>query len=118
MTSANDRQVAGSHYQSAYQHWDFVADTGMPYLLGCATKYLTRWRKKNGVQDLEKAIHYIDKAIEVGVYMEATPAVLRLTEVFIKEAVDGEVEGTIIREIVRGYYLSATGRIKELITTA
>lgn len=63
--SANNRQVAGDHYnQREYQHWDFVCDTNLHYILGNATKYISRWRKKNGIQDLEKAKHYIEKAIE------------------------------------------------------
>ena len=61
---ANDRQVGGEHYIKKYQHWDFVCDTGMHYLLGCATKYVTRWREKNGLEDLEKPIHYLEKAVE------------------------------------------------------
>jgi hypothetical protein len=32
--------------------------------MGCATKYVSRWRKKNGVQDLEKAKHYCEKLKE------------------------------------------------------
>jgi len=56
------KQVGGNHYQSNYQHWDFVrmALKGR-YLEGCATKYLYRWRKKGGIEDLEKAIHYLRK---------------------------------------------------------
>lgn len=64
VTSANDRQVAGTHYTLEYQHWDFVCDTGLHYLLANATKYITRWRKKNGIQDLQKSLHYIEKAKE------------------------------------------------------
>ena len=64
---ANNKQVGGGHYQGEYQHWDFVCDVNMHYLLGCATKYLVRWREKNGVEDLKKAIHYVEKAEEKGV---------------------------------------------------
>ena len=65
MSSANLKQHGGEHYKSRdYQHWDWVCDTGMHYLLGCATKYVSRWRKKNGVEDLKKAIHYLEKATE------------------------------------------------------
>jgi hypothetical protein len=62
MISANDRQVGGDHYKKEYQHWDFVTDTGLPYLLGCFTKYVTRWRGKNGMEDLQKSLHYLQKA--------------------------------------------------------
>lgn len=72
MSDANSRQVGGNHYKTgAEEHWDLVARYGVGYLEGCATKYVSRWRKKNGVQDLEKAIHYVDKIIEMrmmGVY--------------------------------------------------
>jgi hypothetical protein len=62
---ANERQVGGFHYAGGYQHWDFVHDAlhGC-YLEGCITKYVTRWRKKDGIRDLEKAEHYLDKLIE------------------------------------------------------
>lgn len=64
---ANARQHGGDHYQgSEYQHWDWVHDVKLGYLAGNATKYAFRWRKKNGIEDLEKAIHYIDKAQERG----------------------------------------------------
>jgi hypothetical protein len=38
------------------------------YLEGCTTKHVSRWRKKLGVQDLQKAEHYLDKLIEVATY--------------------------------------------------
>lgn len=64
----NDYQIDGDHYRNKkYQHWDFVCDTGMHYLLACATKYVSRWREKNGVSDLRKSLHYISKAIDKNV---------------------------------------------------
>lgn len=63
--AANDKQVGGSHYAAGLQHWDLIEKYGIGYLEGCATKYVTRWRKKNGKQDLEKALHYVDKLIEL-----------------------------------------------------
>lgn len=62
--NANSRQVGGSHYQSAYQHWDMVEDHNVGYLEANAGKYLVRWRKKGGIQDLEKARHYLVKLME------------------------------------------------------
>ena len=64
--SANDIQVAGTHYkQLKIQPWDYIAMNGIGYLDGCAIKYLTRWKDKGGVDDLRKARHYIDKLIEL-----------------------------------------------------
>lgn len=63
--TANDRQVGGSHYAGAYQHWDFVHDLNLDYWQACASKYVTRWRKKNGLEDLAKAPHYMEKRKEL-----------------------------------------------------
>lgn len=62
---ANSRQVGGAHYKSPLEHWDMVEEIGMGYLEGCATKYVSRWRKKNGLQDLEKGLHYVQKLQEL-----------------------------------------------------
>jgi predicted DNA-binding protein (UPF0278 family) len=64
MSDVNKYQVGGDHYKTPYEHWDFVLDTGMGYLEGCATKYVSRWRKKAGLADLQKAEHYIVKLME------------------------------------------------------
>jgi hypothetical protein len=63
--SANDKQVGGGHYGSPIQHWDYVVANDLDYFQGQITKYVTRWKKKNGVQDLEKARHFLDKYIEL-----------------------------------------------------
>lgn len=64
MSEANKKQVGGTHYQAAYQHWDFAMDYNLCHLAAAATKYLTRYMKKNGKQDVEKAVHYVEKWIE------------------------------------------------------
>lgn len=63
--SANDIQHGGDHYKSkTLQPWDVIIAWDMGFLDGNALKYLARYRSKNGKQDLEKAIHYIQKLIE------------------------------------------------------
>jgi hypothetical protein len=67
MQSANEKQVDGTHYRTrkgGVQHWDYCVDTNVPNLEYAASKYLTRWRKKNGLKDLAKVLHYIEKRIE------------------------------------------------------
>lgn len=65
MPSANERQVGGRHYQTPIQHWDYVVANNLDYFQGQITKYVTRWRNKGGIQDLEKARHFLDKYIEL-----------------------------------------------------
>ena len=63
--SPNERQVGGKHYAAEIQHWDFAASHQFDYFQGQITKYVTRWRRKNGLQDLEKAQHFLEKYIEL-----------------------------------------------------
>jgi hypothetical protein len=64
---ANSKQVGGSHYKvDGEEHWDRVYRLfGPGYLVGCITKYVERYSKKNGKEDLQKAIHYLEKLIEL-----------------------------------------------------
>jgi len=65
--SANDRQVGGLHYKNkGEEHWDRQFRLfGPGYLIGQITKYVERYQTKNGIQDLEKAEHFIQKLIEL-----------------------------------------------------
>jgi len=66
MTNALDKQVAGDHYKSlAIQPVEFIYANGIGYFEGNVIKYVTRWRQKNGIADLEKAKHYIELLIEL-----------------------------------------------------
>lgn len=62
--SANEKQVGGSHYREALQHWDIIVANNIPYLEAMALKYIMRHRRKNGKQDLEKAMHFLEKMVE------------------------------------------------------
>ena len=64
--AANSTQVGGDHYQSkAIQPWDYIISNNLGYLEGNVIKYVSRWKDKNGVEDLKKAQHYLAKLIEV-----------------------------------------------------
>lgn len=65
MAKANDKQIAGKHYKTSIECWDYIVANDVGYLDGNAIKYLTRWRKKNGLEDLKKAQHYLEKLIEL-----------------------------------------------------
>lgn len=43
--------------------WDVIIDQNMNFLEGSVLKYLWRYKEKNGVHDLKKAIVYINKII-------------------------------------------------------
>lgn len=67
----NNTQVGGDHYLSkSIQPWDAMEawlthDEFTGYLRGNVIKYIARYRDKNGIEDLQKASHYLAKLIEV-----------------------------------------------------
>lgn len=64
--AARDEQVAGSHYQRAIQIWDIVQVWELDFFRGSVLKYLLRAGLKGSkVEDLRKARHYLDRAIEI-----------------------------------------------------
>jgi hypothetical protein len=64
--NALDKQVAGSHYKDLpIQPVEFIHANALGYFEGNVVKYVSRWRKKNGIADLEKAKHYIELLIEL-----------------------------------------------------
>lgn len=64
--SSLNKQVAGNHYKDMkIQPIEFIHANDIPYMEGNAIKYLCRWRKKNGIADLQKAKHYIEMLIEM-----------------------------------------------------
>ena len=63
---ALDTQVGGNHYKDlVIQPVEYIHNNGIGYMEGCAIKYLTRWKKKGGIEDLKKARHYINLLIEL-----------------------------------------------------
>ena len=58
-------QVGGDHYKDmAIQPVEYIIKNNIPFVEGNVIKYVSRWRKKNGVQDLEKAKHLLDILIQ------------------------------------------------------
>jgi hypothetical protein len=65
MQTANLKQIGGTHYKTSYEHWDLAILLDMGPMEYASSKHVTRWRKKDGIKDLQKALHYLDKLIEV-----------------------------------------------------
>jgi hypothetical protein len=64
--SALDKQVSGSHYKDkAIQPIIYIHANNLGFCEGNVVKYVTRWKEKNGIADLEKAKHYIELLIEM-----------------------------------------------------
>ena len=55
------RQVGGSHYKNfIIQPYEFISKNNLSFFQGCVVKYVCRYMQKNGVEDLDKIIHYCE----------------------------------------------------------
>jgi hypothetical protein len=62
---ALSRQIGGDHYSKlAIQPIKYIEANRLGFSAGCVVKYVTRWRDKGGVADLEKAVHFLQMMIE------------------------------------------------------
>jgi len=66
----SDKVNHPEHYNKGIECWDYIVSHNMDFLQGSAIKYLTRFKHKNGIEDLKKARAFIDKLIEVEEYKE------------------------------------------------
>ena len=59
--SALDAQVGGDHYKKlGIQPIELIRDINANFFQGNVIKYITRYKDKNGIKDLEKAKHYLE----------------------------------------------------------
>jgi len=58
------KQIGGDHYMLPIQPIEYIVENDIPYREANVIKYVTRHAKKNGRQDIEKAIHYLEMILE------------------------------------------------------
>ena len=59
-----DKQEGGDHYQIPIQPIEYIVKNALGYREGNVIKYVTRHDKKNGAEDIKKAIHYLEMILE------------------------------------------------------
>jgi hypothetical protein len=60
------KQQGGDHYKKLkIQPVQYIHANNIPFIEGNVIKYVTRWRSKGGIGDLEKAKHFIELLIEL-----------------------------------------------------
>jgi hypothetical protein len=66
VSAADLKQISGDHYKKLDpEPWNVITAWNLGYLDGTALKYIARWRDKGGLNDIRKAIHFLEKFIEV-----------------------------------------------------
>lgn len=62
----DDKVNHPDHYtQGKIECIDYIVDKGLGFFEGNIVKYITRWKHKDGLDDLKKAQWYLNKFIEV-----------------------------------------------------
>jgi len=65
-SNALDKQVGGGHYKDlVIQPIEYTHRNNLNFCQGNIVKYATRYKSKNGKEDLEKVIHYAELLIEL-----------------------------------------------------
>lgn len=60
------KQIDGTHYKDmGIQPWEIIEKNKLDYFEGAVLKYLLRWKQKDGVIDLDKIIHYVERIKEM-----------------------------------------------------
>lgn len=60
-----DKQIGGSHYKNfTIQPYEFISKNDLSFFQGNVIKYVTRYLFKNGIEDLQKVIHYCELEIK------------------------------------------------------
>jgi len=64
--SALDVQIGGDHYKGmSIQPVEYIHANGLGFVEGSVVKYVSRWKEKGGIADLEKAQHFLGLLIEL-----------------------------------------------------
>lgn len=67
MSNPLNTQIGGNHYKELeIQPVEFIHANKIPFIEGCAIKYICRHRLKgDGRKDIEKAIHFLNMLLEL-----------------------------------------------------
>lgn len=65
-TNALRVQEGGDHYKNLkIQPVEFIHANSLGFIEGCVVKYVSRYKRKNGLEDLKKARHFLDLLIQL-----------------------------------------------------
>lgn len=57
-------KINPNYYRGKIEVADFIREYKLDYFEGNVVKYISRWRKKNGIEDLKKAQWYLNYLIK------------------------------------------------------
>lgn len=113
-------QVGGNHYKKyAIQPLEFAEKIELQPICFSAFKYVVRYKDKNGVEDLDKAIHCLDIHDEIGKEKFLYVSLNKMTE-FLEQFSYGHANAMylIFRSQTNKNYIDEAKRAIELLKTS
>lgn len=101
-----DQQVGGNHYKDlAYQPVAFITDTKMNFIQGSIIKYVSRFKSKNGREDLDKAKHFtnLGKILNPDNFVRCVDAAEVAEDYCVKNGFSEEVENIVYFTLVQDW---------------
>lgn len=115
--NALNSQVGGSHYKDMLlQPIELIAVLRCSFIQGCIIKYISRYKAKNGVEDIKKCIHYAQLAIQLGDKRKCNDKILSmsLNKYILKNKLT-IIQRKIITQAVYNNYTQVIQYCKDLI---
>ena len=95
-------QIGGDHYRKlVIQPVELIRDINANFFQGNVIKYVTRYKDKNGIKDLEKAKHYLELMRELKPQTDT-----KLSQEYLLEAVANYSTGNNLGDFERDIILS------------
>lgn len=116
MSSILDTQVGGGHYKNmAIQPVEFAVKAKLSFIQGCIVKYISRYKNKNGKQDIDKAIHFAKLAIELNEQGDEFMSNLGLAYTYCKTNKFSQAQTNIIVSAVKEDFYGVIRYCNQLI---
>lgn len=110
-------QVGGNHYKDMLlQPIELIAALRCSFIQGCIIKYISRYKAKNGAEDIKKCIHYAQLAIQLRDKRKCNDKILSmsLNRYILKNKLT-IIQRRIITQAVYNNYVQVIQHCKELI---
>lgn len=114
MNNSLQKQVGGRHYKDfTIQPVELFAATRWDYFQSSIARYILRYKNKNGIEDLEKAIHIAHLASDLSVEEKMSRKNIRYIEMFSKANNLSGKQTSILKDLESGKWSDVWYKITE-----
>lgn len=113
---ALSKQIGGDHYKKySYQPVEFSVQAKLSFIQGSIVKYIVRYEDKNGVEDIQKVIHYAELAKELKYIAKPKPYQLTYVHRFCTENKLSPLQNDVVKKAFNGDFVGIINVCKNAI---